>query len=107
MPQSPFGGGSMVAPMPAVPSFRMVLNSLRSIDSAMALRMLALSNGGLLGFTIRLTATPVGKNWQTAFGACDLTSFISGAVMSVGNVRSNSREVKARMRVERVSMLLK
>ena len=96
----------MAPPMVPVPSLRMVLNALRSSASDIALRISALSNGCEPRLTIRLTATPVDLSSHTAFGAWVFMSFISGAETSVGKVRSNSPVVKARMRVERFSMIL-
>ena len=80
------------------------MNALRSSASAMALRTLALLNGGAVGLTIRLVETPVGDSSQIAFGACAFTSFSSGTDTSAENVRSNSPATNARMRVERFSM---
>ena len=49
-----------------------------------------------------LVETLFGSTTQTAFGACDFTSFSSGIEISVGNVMSNLPEMKARIAVERL-----
>ena len=47
MPQTPFGGGSIVAPIWPMPPLMIVENALRSIASVIARRNSGLSNGGL------------------------------------------------------------
>ncbi len=84
----------------------MVLKTLRSSASDMALRISALSNGGLTRLTIRLACVPVVIISQIALGAFDFTSLIRGTLTSDGNVMSNSPVENARMRVDRLSMTL-
>ncbi|MGY3462467.1 hypothetical protein ACVWW5_007917 [Bradyrhizobium sp. LM3.4] len=106
MAQRPAGAGSMVPPTSPWPSNMIEMNALRSSDSAMARRMSMLSNGGADELTMMLVATLLGSTTQTAFGACDLTSFNSGMLTSVGKVMSNLPATKARMAVERFGMMV-
>ena len=71
----------------------------------MARRSCALSNGALSRLTRILTGTLVGARLQIAAGACAVTSFISGTVMSPTKVMSNSPATKASTRVERLVMM--
>ena len=105
-PHTPSGGGSMAPPISDLPSDRMSLNCLRSIVSAIALRISALSNGGLSRLMIRLVLTFVGSSSQIAFGAWALMSFSSEIVTSVGKVTSNLPAMKARIAVERFGMMV-
>ena len=88
MPHSPSGFASMAPPSVPVPSIRMVLKALRSSASDIALRMSALSNGGLTRLTIRLIWVPVWIISQIAFGARAFMSFIRGTLTSEGKVMS-------------------
>ena len=54
-----------------------------------------MSNGGADELTMMLVETLVGSTTQTAFGACDFTSFSSGIDTSVGKVMSNLPAMKA------------
>ena len=81
------------------------MKALRSIASAIALRICGLSNGGAAVFTIRLVLTLLGRSSQIALGACLAMSFISGTVMSLSNVMSNSPATNPSMRVDRLSMM--
>src|SRR3981081_4162724 len=101
MAHSPPGAGSMVPPISACPSNRIEMNALRSSASASARRISRLSNGGEDELMMVVVETLFGSTTQTAFGACDLTSFSSGIDTSVGNVRSNLPETKPRIAVER------
>src|SRR4051795_10704007 len=106
MPHSPFGGGGRVPAMSAWAPNMIEMKALRSSDSAIARRMSILSNGGADELTMILVATLLGSTTQMAFGACDLTSFRSGMLTSVGKAMSNLPATKARMAVERLGMMV-
>ncbi len=82
------------------------MNALRSSASAIARRISRLSNGGEDELTMMLVETLIGSTTQTAFGACFLTSLSSGIETSVGNVMSNLPEIKPRIAVERLVMMV-
>ena len=96
----------MVPPISACPSNMIGMNALRSSASASARRISRLSNGGADELTMMLVETLFGSTTQTAFGACDLTSFSSGIDTSVGNVMSNLPETNPRIAVERFVMMV-
>ena len=105
MPQTPYGGGSMTAPIRAWPSNRMSLNGFWSIASTSARRSSGLSNGGASRLIRMLVLTLVGRASQTASGFCALTSFSIGKVTSESNVMSNSPATKPSMRVLRLGTI--
>src|SRR4051794_33330523 len=84
----------------------MEMKALRSRASASARRMSGLSNGGEDELTMMLVLTLSGSITQIAFGACDLTSFTSGIVTSVGKVMSNFPATNARTAVDRFEMMV-
>ena len=53
-----------------------------------------------------LVETLIGSTTHTAFGAWFLTSLSSGIETSVGNVMSNWPEIKPRMAVDRLVMMV-
>src|SRR3954451_18444606 len=106
MPQTPSGPGNIAAPIVALPSLSMSMKALRSIASIIALRISALSKGGLLLLTSRLVLVLVGTSWQADCGAWLAISFINWTVTSVGKVTSNLPAMKLRTAVERFGMIV-
>ena len=82
------------------------MKDLRSSDSIIALRKSGLLNGALSRLTIRLVLTLIGLISQIAVLSCDLMSFSSAAVISVGNVASILPAMKASTAVARFLMMV-
>jgi hypothetical protein len=73
--------------------------------SATASRTSALSNGGLVRLSSAPTDSLVALSWQTACGACDLTSLSNANVTVFGKVMSKLPAAKASIAVERFGMI--
>ncbi len=82
------------------------MKALRSIANAIALRICGSLNGADSRFTIRFRLMYCVVTWQTALGACDFTSLSRGIVTSLLKVMSNSPAMNARIRVDRLAMIL-
>jgi len=106
IPHAPSGWGIIAPAMLALPPLTMSIIPCRSRASVIARRSCSSSNGGLLRLTSRLVLTPVGTSWQVALGERAMASPMSGTVTSPTKVRSNSFAPKARMRAERLPMML-
>ena len=89
MPQTPLGGGCIVAPISPWPSPMMLMNAWRSSASIIARRSSGLSNGGTARLTIAVRLVFQLAISQFISGAWLLISFKSDIGTKPGPVRSN------------------